>query len=54
MLQEETEYIKNVMEYMKLNDQLKDREQKLDEREGALDGKEEVEQMFPQMDFGKL
>lgn len=54
MLQEETEYIKNVMEYMKLNDELKDKEKALDEREGALDGKEEVEQMFPQMEFGRL
>lgn len=54
VLQEETDYIKNVMEYMQLNDRLKDKEKALDEREKVMDNQEEVKEMFPQMEFGKL
>ena len=53
MLQEENDYIKNVMEYMKLNDSLKDKEKELAEREDKADKKEEVYKMFPQMNFNR-
>lgn len=54
VLQEETEYIKNVMDYMRLNDKLKDKEKALDEKAEAIESKEEVKEMFPQMEFGRL
>lgn len=54
MMKEESEYIKNVMDYMRLNDQLKDKEKELNARQEIMDGKEDVEEMFPQMEFGKL
>ena len=54
VLKEETEYIQNVMDYMKLNNQLKDKEKELSDREHAMDSREDVEEMFPQMEFGKL
>ena len=54
VLQEETEYIKNVMDYMKLNDQLKDKEKELTEREEKADEKEAAKQLFPQMNFSRL
>jgi len=54
VLEEETEYIKNLMEYMRLNNQLKEKEKALDEKEEALESREEIKEMFPQMEFGRL
>lgn len=54
ILEQETEYIKNVMEYMRLNDSLKDKEKALADKAEAIESREEVKEMFPQMEFGRL
>ena len=60
MVQEENELMKNMMEYMKLNSELKSKEQALQDREADLDHKEEVQetrgtvlQLVPGMNFSK-
>lgn len=60
MVQEENELMKNMMEYMKLNSELKSKEQALQDRAADLDHKEEVQetrgtvlQLVPGMNFSK-
>lgn len=60
MIQEENELMKNMMDYMKLNHELRGKEQALQEREANLDHKEEVLdkkdnilQLVPGMNFSK-
>lgn len=60
MVSEENELMKNMMEYMKLNSELKSKEQALQDREADLDYKEEVQetrsnvlQQIPGMNFSK-
>ena len=53
ILQEENEYIKNMMEYMKLNASLKEKEKDLAHRETQLEDKDNIRQMMPGMSFSK-
>lgn len=60
MLQEENELMKNMMDYMKLNHELQEKEQALQDRKADLDHKEEVQetrgnvlQLVPGMNFSK-
>lgn len=53
MLQEENEYIRNVMEYMRLNNALKEKEKDLTEREAKADSRDNIRQMMPGMSFAK-
>lgn len=60
MFQEENELMKNMMDYMKLNHELQEKEQALQDREADLDHKEEVQetrgnvlQLVPGMNFSK-
>lgn len=54
VLEEETEYIKNVMDYMKLNDSLKDKEKELNAKENAIKDKEKISSLVPEgMTFKK-
>ena len=53
LTQEENELMKNVMEYMKLNDKLKDKEKELNEKEEAVEKKTDLAKMFPGRRFDK-
>lgn len=53
MLKEENEYIRNVMEYMRLNSALKEKEKDLTEREAKADSRDNIRQMMPGMSFEK-
>ena len=53
MLQAENEYIKNVMDYLRLNESLKDKEKDLQKREDAAETRDNIRQMMPGMSFSK-
>lgn len=50
---EENELMSNMMNYMKLNDSLKDKEKALADKEKTLDQKKDVVYAFPGIDFSK-
>ena len=47
IMEEETKYIKNVIEYMKLNDSLNDKEKELEARVNAFNSKEKLTSLVP-------
>lgn len=53
MLNEENELMKNMMDYMKLNVELKEKEKNLNRKEEALDQKQNVVKMMPGLNFSK-
>ena len=53
MLQEENELMKNMMDYMKLNHELQDREADLDHKEEVQETRGNVLQLVPGMNFSK-
>lgn len=52
-LQEEDELVKNMIDYMKLNDELKNKEKKLNLEEKKLDDRRNVSKLMPGMNFKK-
>lgn len=53
MLQEENELMKNMMDYMNLNAELKEKEKSLSQKEEALDQKQYMVKMIPGLNFSK-
>lgn len=53
MIAEENELMKNTMEYMKLNHELKEKEQDLQKREDIQDKKDNIFELMPGMNFSK-
>lgn len=53
ILAEENEYIKNMMEYMRLNASLKEKEKDLQQRESAVETRDNIRQLMPGMSFSK-
>lgn len=52
-LQEENELVKNVIDYMKLNNELKNKEKELNLEEKKLDDRRNVSKLMPGMNFKK-
>lgn len=53
MIDEENDLMKNIVEYMKLNADLKDREVELQKREDLQDKKENILELIPGINFSK-
>lgn len=53
MVSEENDLMKNMMDYMKLNHELKEKEQELDKREEIQDKKDNILELMPGMNFSK-
>lgn len=53
MMQQESELMKNIMNYMNLNAELKEKEKSLNQKEEALDKKQNIVKMMPGINFSK-
>lgn len=53
MMQQESELMKNIMDYMNLNAELKEKEKSLNQKEEALDKKQNIVKMMPGINFSK-
>lgn len=53
MMQQESELMKNIMDYMNLNAELKEKEKSLNQKEEALDKKQSIVKMMPGINFSK-
>ena len=53
MITEENELMKNMMEYMKLNHELKEREAEVERKEEIQEKKSNIIEMMPGMNFSK-
>lgn len=53
MIDQENELFKNMMEYMQLNDSLKDKERELEHKEQQLEQKSNIRELIPGMNFSK-
>lgn len=53
MMQQESELMKNIMDYMNLNAELKEKEKSLNQKAEALDKKQNIVKMMPGINFSK-
>lgn len=53
MIEEENELVKNIVEYMKMNKNIEEREKKLQEQEQVVSGKKNISKLLMGMRFSK-